>query len=206
VDSRGCGGIYCENCCAGTAVIHGENVHVCIGCSRGETPGEAIKTMAVHLSESATELVGEQATMFPLQMGALYGSESPSPRSRAATSPSSPKSPTAASSSGAAHLSNKSDANEATDTSSGAVPSCGYFELANKTDQFISAKIFIGSNWINELSRPSFSAVAPQSLVSGEFDATAPELTLVLLVDNPNEMTAQSAKGGGILFVCNRIL
>ena len=77
---RGCGGIYCEQCCSRAVIINGENHPACGGCSRGETPGEAIKILLLSLFVETTTPV-PQAIVFRIQDGAEFGSESVSGKS-----------------------------------------------------------------------------------------------------------------------------
>jgi hypothetical protein len=142
-------------------------------------PGDAIKRIAVTMSETIAEPVCEQAIPCPLQFGPMYGSGSEASGGSSPQKP--PGSPTAAGSS--------SSSAAASAAAVGAAPTSGYFELVNKSEGFVCAKVIMGGNFINELSRPSFLSVGPQTIVSGNFDPAFPEITLMILVDNPNELT-----------------
>lgn len=49
---RGCGGIYCENCVSNAINVKGATEKGCLGCFKGETPGEAIKQLAIGILAS----------------------------------------------------------------------------------------------------------------------------------------------------------
>lgn len=69
---RGCGGIFCENCCSNELVINDVSEPGCQGCFKGATPGEIIKDVAKVLIEQRG-VYSPQALPFRMISGVLFG-------------------------------------------------------------------------------------------------------------------------------------
>lgn len=134
----------------------------CKGCTRGETPGENVR-IAIEKSLSLFDTRANRKvtiTNVALSHGSPYEGLASSPKKDGSSA--------------------KLEA-----------PTSGYFELANKLNLFCCVKVFYGgegsdvaSLW--EIPRPSFTAVPPNGLVSGNFDASQPFIEIVLLLSNPH--------------------
>lgn len=162
---RNCGGIYCDDCTTLNVELSGVKMdRCCKGCTRGETPGENVR-IAIEKCLSLFDTRGNRKvtiTNVALTHGSPYEPVPSSPKKDGSSSPKPLEAPTS-----------------------------GYFELANKLNLFCCVKVFYGgegsdvaSLW--EVARPSYTAVPPNGLVSGYFDASQPFIEIVLLVSNPN--------------------
>ena len=65
-------------------------------------------------------------------------------------------------------------------------PTAGCFALTNKSEKFISVKLFYRGDCYNEATRPIFFPVAPLETIYGSFAESVSELNMIVLVDNPH--------------------
>eukprot|EP00598_Pedospumella_elongata_P001530 CAMPEP_0184979828 /NCGR_PEP_ID=MMETSP1098-20130426/9940_1 /TAXON_ID=89044 /ORGANISM="Spumella elongata, Strain CCAP 955/1" /LENGTH=319 /DNA_ID=CAMNT_0027503161 /DNA_START=63 /DNA_END=1022 /DNA_ORIENTATION=+ len=160
---RNCGGIYCDECSLSNAEIRGVKVdRGCKGCIRGETPGDNVR-IAVEKSLSLFDTRGNRKVTCA-NVALVAGSPFEA-------APGSPK---------------KDDSAPKLEA-----PTSGYFELANKLNLFCCVKVFYGGDGSDvstlwEIARPSYTAIPPNGLVSGRFDASQPFIEIVLLLGNPH--------------------
>ena len=154
----------------------------CKGCVRGDTPGENVR-VAIEKSLSAFDTRGSRkvtAFLLPLSYGSPFDVSSPS---------------------------SKKDGSAKGSTKSPEAPASGYFEFANKLNLFCCIKVLMGTDGSDiatlwEVPRPSYTAVPPNGLVCGRFDASLPHIEVIVLMGNPTtsdmgEVVYDSAQSPG---------
>lgn len=144
---RGCGGIFCEDCCPPGVRLppHDEPIRACFGCQRGETPGEDIVRLVTTLIEKRGTSSGAfpAATAVLMHTGSLYGD----------------------------------DDTRSVRLDGSAAHQRGYFEIVNKSNEMIAVKLIqSGGDAFRELCRPAYLAVPPNDSIYALFDCNELEV------------------------------
>jgi hypothetical protein len=182
---RECGGVMCENC-----LLYPENgKKTCQGCYRGETPGEQIQNEIQRLLET-----DEARKRKPVNTQAKIKSKLGNMKnalSIAKDGTSIPESLALSDVPAARRILlqrgyryGENGSTRPSDSTS--FPLSGYFEFANKSDEFCAVKLlYPGHDTLFECPRPSYLTVPPGGAVHFLFDPTlCEELDLFLLFEN----------------------
>jgi hypothetical protein len=183
---RECGGVTCENC-----LLYPENgIKTCLGCYRGETPGEQIQNeirQRLEADESRRRKPSNTQAKLKSKIGNMKNALSIAkdgtaiPESLAL--PDVPAARRIFLQRGYRYGENGSSL----PSDSTSYPLSGYFEFANKSEEFCAVKLlFPGHDTFFECPRPCYLTVPHAGAVHFLFDSSLfEELDLFVLFDNP---------------------
>mmetsp|Transcript_16067 Transcript_16067/g.24217 ORF Transcript_16067/g.24217 Transcript_16067/m.24217 type:complete len:346 (-) Transcript_16067:172-1209(-) len=191
---RECGGVVCENCLVDGAI------KLCLGCVRGETPGERIQLEVQRLLESDimrrrnySEGPRDSKTIIKSKIGnvknAISIAKDGTPTQQSLSIPGIPAARRVILQRGYLYGENGTKL-----PAGGAFALSGYFELANKSEDFVCVKLLLpGGDTVFESSRPSYIVVPPGGAVYSLLDSCCLEEVDLLLLINNNELMDPNA-------------
>ena len=203
---RRCGGVYCDDCCPDpeSRVVSETSkkakkvkqvnplpysgIKVCMGCYRGEVPGEHIQLLIRNQIEvtdrrkkgspdddltKAFKTVTKAAHKVANHLGIQVSNLPPSVPLQLSRTKLYPDTPTATQKGAPSKYSKP--------------PNSGYFEFTNKHTTMCAIKVLLpGGDRKYEVPRPCYFALPPGQSLSGEFDSELDRLELIVLYNNPN--------------------
>jgi len=183
-------------------------VRICMGCLRGETPGDAIKERVQAVLEAAAKkkekrpntLAEARQKAALLKGGTSLPVAAPAAAAKKGDKPSNLDKI-------ATHLADQLGLSESDEQPSlsleltrgamfggglpGHPPIRGYWEFTNKSSECVCVKLLVkGGNPVFEVPRPTYVAVPPSQTVSCTYETSQEQLELLVLHDNPNPVSA----------------